>query len=73
MVTIPTELEISVSNTFSVAVRHTALLFESEIGQIISSVESENASCWSLKLLTMMKKEFLLKENSAVSFVVCRV
>lgn len=45
MVMIPTELEISVSNTFSVAVRHTALLFESEIGQIISSVESENASC----------------------------
>lgn len=41
---IPTELEVSVSNTFSVEVCRMALLFESEIGHITSSVESENAS-----------------------------
>lgn len=45
MVMIAMELEISVSNTFSAEVCHTALFFESEIGRITSSVESENASC----------------------------
>ncbi|KAF2984040.1 hypothetical protein EK904_008080 [Melospiza melodia maxima] len=40
MVRIPTELEVSVSNTFPVEVRHTALLLESEIGHITGSVKS---------------------------------
>lgn len=47
-----------VSNTFSVEFCHTVLLSGSEIGHITSSVESENASYWSLKLLTIMKKSF---------------
>lgn len=58
MVMIPMQLEISVSNTFSVEVHHTVLVFESEIWHITSSIESENASCWSLKLLTVLKENF---------------